>query len=304
MENLMEVSMITRIVTPLGIAIIMLGMGLSLTLDDFKRVWVQPKPIFIGIILQIIGLPILGFAFISVLKLEPMLAAAVMLLSACPGGAITNLVSFISKGDAALSVSLTSINSFITVLTIPMVTAFSLNYFLGADVAEKVNVTILSLGIIIITIPPIIVGMVIKAKAPVLAERSESWVRKGTIIFILFLAGFACYSDKHIFLNNYRELSIYAFSLALFSLLLGGVVGIISRLPRKQILTLSIEVGLHNSAMAIVIALSFLGMPALGVFSAFYLIVEYIFSGLLMTTMNSSIGARFLEPGTFLAPES
>jgi len=299
----MEVSMITRIVTPLGIAIIMLGMGLSLTLDDFKRVWVQPKPIFIGIILQIIGLPILGFAFILVLKLDPMLAAAVMLLSACPGGAITNLVSFISKGDAALSVSLTSINSFITVLTIPLVTAFSLNYFLGADIAERVNVTLLSLGIITITIPPIIIGMIIKAKAPALAEKSESWVRKGTIIFILFLAGFACYSDKQIFLDNYRELSLYAVSLALLSLLLGGVAGVITRLPRKQILTLSIEVGLHNSAMAIVIALSFLGMPALAVFSALYLIVEYIFSGLLMTIMNSSIGTRFLGLESVPAPE-
>lgn len=300
----MEVSMLTRIVTPLGIAIIMLGMGLSLTPDDFKRVWIQPKPIFIGIILQIIGLPILGFAFITVLKLDPMLAAAVMLLSACPGGAITNLVSFISKGDAALSVSLTSINSFITVLTIPLITTFFLNYFLGEAVAEKVNVTILSLGIIIITIPPIIIGMVIKAKAPELAGKSESWVRKGTIIFILFLASFACYSDKQIFLNNYRELSLYAISLALFSLLLGGIVGVMTRLPRKQVLTLSIEVGLHNSAMAIVIALSFLGMPALAIFSAFYLIVEYIFSGLLMATMNSSFGSRILGLDAFPVSES
>jgi len=232
-----------------------------------------------------------------------MLAASVMFLSACPGGAITNLVSFISKGDAALSVSLTSINSFITVLTIPIITAFSLNYFLGEAVAQKVNVTLLSLGIIIITIPSIIIGMVIKAKAPAMAERSESWVQKGTIIFILFLASFACYSDKQIFLNNYRELSLYAIGLALISLLMGGVIGAIARLPRKQILTLPIEVGLHNSAMAIVIALSFLGMTSLAIFSAFYLIVEYVFSGLLMTAMNSSIGTKFLGLGVLPAPE-
>ena len=300
----MEVSLVTRIVTPSGIAIIMLGMGLSLTPDDFKRVWVQPKPILIGIMLQIIGLPILGFAFITVLKPDPIPAAAIMLLSACPGGAITNLVSFISKGDAALSVSLTSINSFITVLTIPLITTFSLNYFLGAAIAEKVNVTMLSLGIIIITIPPILIGMAIKAKAPELAGKSESWVRTGTILFILFLASFACYSDKQIFLDNYRELSLHAFSLAAFSLLLGGVVGVMTRLSRKQVLTLSIEVGLHNSAMAIVIALSFLGMPALAVFSAFYLIIEYIFSGILMATMNTSFGSKILDPCTFSVSES
>ncbi len=296
--------MVTRIVTPLGIAIIMLGMGLSLTPDDFKRVWVQPKPIFIGIMLQIIGLPILGFTFITVLRLDPITAAAIMLLSACPGGAITNLVSFISKGDAALSVSLTSINSFITGLTIPLITTFSLNYFLGTAIAEKVNVTMLSLGIIIITIPPIIIGMVIKAKVPELAANSESWVRKGTIIFILFLAGFACYSDKQIFLDNYRELPLYAVCLTAFSLLLGGIVGMMTRLPRKQILTLSIEVGLHNSAMAIVIALSFLGMPALAIFSAFYLIVEYLSSGILMAVMNSSFGSTILGLKTFSVSEN
>jgi len=91
---------------------------------------------------------------------------------------------------------------------------------------------------------------------------------------------------------------------ALFSLLLGGVVGIITRLPRKQVLTLSIEVGLHNSAIAFVIALSFLGMPALAVFSACYLVVEYIFSELLMTTMNSSIGTRFLGISEVPVPEN
>ena len=84
----MEASILTRVIAPLAIFFIMFGLGLSLTLNDFKRIWVQPKAITIGIVLQIIGLPILGFAFIAVLGLEPMLAVAVMLLSACPGGAI------------------------------------------------------------------------------------------------------------------------------------------------------------------------------------------------------------------------
>lgn len=287
--------MITRIATPLGIFIIMLGMGLSLTPADFKRVWVQPKAICIGIILQILGLPILGFTFVTLLKLEPVLSAAIMLLSACPGGAITNLVSFISKGDAALSVSLTSINSFITVLTIPLITTFSLEYFLGKAVAQNVNITTLSLGIVFITIPPIIIGMVIRNRLPDLADRSESWVQKGTIAFILLLAGFACYSDKEVFLENYQDLALVALALALSSLFLGAVVGAITGLPRKQVLTLSIEVGLHNSAMAIVIALSFLGMFSLALFSAFYLIFEYMISGLLMATMNSPFGSKLLE---------
>ncbi len=282
----MEVSLITRIITPLGIVIIMFGMGLSLTIDDFKRVWVQPKAILIGILLQIIGLPILGFAFISILNLKPMLAVAVMLLSACPGGAITNLVSFISKGDAALSVSLTSINSVITVFTIPLVTTFALGHFLGKEAAERVNVMSLCLGIVIITIPPIIIGMTTKVKAPGLAEKSEKWVQKGTIVFLVFLVSFGCYRESQMFPDNYWELTILAVAFCLSSAFTGAITGVITRLPGKQVLTLAIEVGLHNSAMAMVIALSFLNMQVLTVFSAFYLVVEYIVSGLLMLATN------------------
>ncbi len=282
----MEVSLITRFITPLGIVIIMFGMGLSLTLDDFKRVWVQPRAIIIGITLQIIGLPILGFAFVTLLNLKPMLAVAIMLLSACPGGAITNLVSFISKGDAALSVSLTSINSFITVCTIPLVTTFSFQYFLGKEAAEQINTNFLCLGIIAITVPPISIGMITKMKAPILAEKSEKWVQKGTILFLVFLVSFGLYRENQMFPDNYWELTFIAITFCLSSAFAGVIIGFFSRLPGIQVLTLAIEVGLHNSAMAIVITLSFLNLQELAVFSAFYLVMEYILSGLLILVTN------------------
>ncbi|MBU2513572.1 hypothetical protein KJ966_19700 [bacterium] len=290
----MEASIITSVIAPLTIAFIMFGMGLSLTKHDFKRVWLHPKAISIGIILQIVGLPILGFSFVSVLELEPILAVSVMLLSSCPGGAITNLVSFISKGDAALSVSLTAVNSFITVVTIPVLVTFFLGHFLGKETAAQVNILKLSLGIILITIPPIIFGMITKQKAPELAKKSESWVRKGTIIFLVILASIASYGERQMFLDNYQKFALIAVSLCMLSGLMGTIVGSIARLPRKQILTLAIEVGLPNSGMGIVIALSFLDIKALAVFSAFYLVVEYGLSGILMVTMNSRIGTKIM----------
>ncbi len=290
----MESSLLTRVITPLAIGFIMFGMGLSLTLNDFKRVWKEPKAVCTGIVLQIVGLPTLGFALVWFLDLSPVTATSVMILSACPGGAITNLVTFISKGDAALSVSLTAVNSLITVVTIPIVVTFSLAHFMGHDIASQVDSLTLSLGIIVITIPPILLGMLTKIKAPDFAARSDSWVKRGTIVFLVLLASFAIHGEKQMFMDNHKELLSLALGLCLSSLLMGAVVSRLLGFPRKHILTLAIEVGLHNSAMGIVIAISFLQINSLAVFSAFYLVIEYILSGILMSLMNSPFGVKFL----------
>jgi bile acid:Na+ symporter, BASS family len=294
----MEASIMSRIITPLAIAFIMFGMGLSLTLDDFKRVWIYPKVIFTGIFLQIICLPILGFCFVSILNLEPIMATSIMVLSACPGGAITNLVSFISKGDTALSVSLTAVNSLITVITIPILVTFSIEFFMGEKMAAQVDSLELSLGIILVTIPPILLGMFTRKMAPKFAQDSESSVKKGTILFLVVLASFAVYSEKQLFMEHYGSFTLMAAGLCILSFFMGGLVSTLLGFPRRHILTLAIEVGLHNSAMGIMIAISFLGINALGIFSAFYLIIEYVLSGILMTTMNSPMGIKILGDET------
>lgn len=290
----MESTLLTRVITPLAIACIMFGMGLSLTLNDFKRVWKQPKQICIGIILQIMGLPILGFILIGWLDLPPVTATSVMILSACPGGAITNLVTYISRGDAALSVSLTAVNSLITVATIPLVVTLSVSHFMGQAIAAQVDSLTLSLGIVVITIPPIFLGVLVKRTVPNFADQSEPWVKKGTIVFLVLLASFAIHKEQQMFLDNYKELLGIAAGLCLLSLAMGGFVSWILGFDKKQILTLAIEVGLHNSAMGIVIAMGFLQINSLAVFSAFYLVIEYLVAGVLMGAMNSPIGMRLL----------
>ena len=290
----MEESILTKIIMPLCIIFIMYGLGLSLTIADFRRVWTNPKVMSIGIALQIIGFPALGFMVCYVLRLEPVLAASVMLLCACPGGAITNLVSFVSKGDAALSVSLTAVNSFITVMTIPIVVTLSLGYFLGAEAAAQVRVWKLSLGVLAITIPPIILGMLTKQKLSDFAKKSEKWVRRGTIAFLATIATVVSIQERAMIAEYYDTIALLAVGLCLLTATMGMTVAGAVRLPRKQILTLGIEVGLPNSAMGIVIALSFLNMPELSLFSGGYLLVEYILAGILMGIMTSPVGDRIL----------
>lgn len=288
----MTPSILTRVITPLAIGFIMFGMGLSLTPDDFRRVWKQQTPVFIGIALQILGLPVLGLAFAALFDLPPVTAASVMILSACPGGAITNLVTYICRGDAALSVSLTALNSLITMATIPVVVTLALGHFLGEEAASRVNAVRLSLGIILITVPPIILGMITRQKFPGFALRSASWVKKGTLLFLVLLAAFAVHGEKQMFMQHYKELLGIALGLCLASMLMGALSGRLFSLPSEQVLTLAIEVGMHNSAMGIVIAISLLEMNSLALFSAFYLVIEYILAGVLMGVTNRPMGMK------------
>ncbi len=143
---------ISAIILAGALIIIMLGMGLSLVLEDFKRIIVYPKAIFVGLTNQLIILPILGFAIASVFPTRPEIAIGIMILAACPGGPTSNLIAHLAKGDTALSVTLTALSSFITILTIPFIVNFALVRFSGEGQIVKLNVleTIIQIFIIIV----------------------------------------------------------------------------------------------------------------------------------------------------------
>jgi len=127
----MESNFLTEVFLPISLGIIMLGMGLSLTPTDFKRVALYPKATALGILNQIVVLPIIGFFLLLIFPMStPELAVGIMVLAACPGGPTSNLISHISKGDTALSISLTAISSIIVVFTIPLIVNLSLRYFM------------------------------------------------------------------------------------------------------------------------------------------------------------------------------
>ena len=127
----MESSALTTIVLPASLFIIMLGMGLSLVVDDFRRVIQYPKAVAIGLFNQLILLPLIGYGLAVMLGLGPAFAVGLMLLAACPGGVTSNLITHVAKGDTALSITMTAIASFITVFTIPLIVSWSLGQFMG-----------------------------------------------------------------------------------------------------------------------------------------------------------------------------
>ena len=167
----MEESVVTKIFLPIALAVIMLGMGLSLTTDDFRRVVIYPKATVLGMLNQLVLLPIVAFVYAKIFPLSPELAVGLMILAICPGGVTSNLISHVSKGDTALSITLTAISGVITVVTIPFILNFSLEHFMaeGERISLPIGKTIIQ--IFVITVIPVLMGMLTRSLAESFADK-------------------------------------------------------------------------------------------------------------------------------------
>ena len=278
----MEDSILTLVILPISLFIIMLGMGLSLVVADFKRIALYPKATVIGLTNQLILLPIIAFGIVSFLNLSPMVAVGFMLLAACPGGTTSNLITHVSRGDTALSITLTAISSFISVLTIPLIVSYALIHFVGDGQAIELPVLQTIAQILIITIVPVSIGMVIRHFFPDFSERMDKPTRIfSSVIFILILIT--------IIATNTDILEKYLFELGSISLLLnvvtmglGFLTAKLFKLNLPQSISISIESGIQNSALAIVIANSILQQNDMSLPAAIYGLMMFLPGGLMM----------------------
>ena len=172
----MESSILTTVFLPLALFIIMLGMGLGLTLNDFKRVLSEPRAVILGLIAQLIVLPCGGFLLAMIFPLSPELAVGVMILAACPGGPTSNMVTYLVKGNVALSITLTAISSLITVFTIPLVVNLAMQNFMEEAVALQLPFLKTVIQIAVITFVPVTIGMLLHNYVPQVAAKVEKSV--------------------------------------------------------------------------------------------------------------------------------
>ncbi len=279
----MENSILTTIILPFSLAIIMLGMGLSLTLPDFKKVFKSPKAAILGLTNQMIIIPIIGFTFASIFGLDPILAVGLMLIAACPGGATSNLITHVAKGDIALSISLTAITSMITVFTIPLILSFSLDYFMNES-GTTIELPILKtmLQITGITIIPVSIGMLIKHFKKSFAKKMEKPMRiASTVIFIAVVVGIII-ANKEIIYSSFKTIGIVALLLNLATMAIGYFSSRFFKLNLKQSISITIESGIQNGTLAIVIALSILNRMELSIPAVVYSLTMFFTSGFLM----------------------
>ncbi|RPG58325.1 MAG: bile acid:sodium symporter family protein, partial [Flavobacteriaceae bacterium TMED81] len=180
----MDITMIIgQIFLPISLAIIMFGMGLSLVTDDFVRLFAYPKAVLLGLCNQLLFLPLIGFAIVVLFDLNPTMAIGVMILSVCPGGPTSNLITQVSRGNIGLSVTLTALASLITVFTIPILLSKAIAYFTGdTDVVIQLPILETMLQILVITVIPISIGMMIRKRREAFALRMEKPMRTASTV--------------------------------------------------------------------------------------------------------------------------
>jgi len=222
------------IILAISLIIIMFGMGLSLTLSDFKKVVLYPKAMIIGLTSQIIILPILGYLIATGLNLSPTTAIGVMLLAACPGGPTSNLLTHLAKGDLALSVSLTAVASLLTIITIPFIMQFAMTEFANQGQEVSVDAFTMIKQLLVVVLIPVSIGMWVKAKFSAFSDKMEKPVKiASAIIFILVVIG-VTYSIKDSFMSYLSEAGLPAILLNISTMGLGFLLAMLFKLNKPQ----------------------------------------------------------------------
>ena len=272
-----------------GVQTCALPICLSLVPSDFKRVAIYPKAAAIGVINQILVLPVIGFIILWMMPMQtPELAVGIMILAACPGGPTSNLISHISKGDTALSITLTAISSLIVVITIPLIVNLSMSFFLqhGEYIPLPVFDTIIK--VVIITILPVSIGMLIHARFPAFSGKMNKPVKimSGVLLFVIIIA--AVLNDKENLVNFFAQAGPVALALNVVMLAVGYLSARLMKLQRAQSITISIESGIQNGTLGIAIAATLLRNPTMTISPAIYSLIMFMTAGIIIAWMNMS----------------
>ena len=267
--------------------LIMFAIGATLRFSDFRRIFTRPKSLLTGLALQIIFLPLLTFCFLSMTNMDPLFKVGFMIVSFCPGGTTSNFVSYLVNADVALSISLTTINSFLILLTIPIGTNLALSYFLEAESEFHLPFMSTMASVFFIILLPAFVGLVFNHLLPKLSILVRNPLKVINIVLLALVYSLKYFSSKEnggadIGQDDIISLLPFALCLQLTSLLAAYAVATYLLNRKITSLTIGIEVGLQNTTLAIVIASVFLvntemSKPAL-IYSMFSFITTLIFA--------------------------
>lgn len=249
---------------------IMAGLGLTLSIKDIVRVIVMPKAVLIGLAGQLLLLPLLAFALVEIFSPPPVIAIGLILLAACPGGITSNGYVFASRGDVALSVTMTTISSLVIVVTMPLLAYAALNLYSDSAVIVELPILDLMSKLALLTLLPIALGMLTRALWPWFADKMVEPVRKMAItILIIVIVGNTIISFDTV-MSNFLTAGLVAMLLNVISMSAGYGIARLARLPPQQVISITYEVGVQNISLVLTLALAILAMPDYSVTALVY----------------------------------
>jgi len=264
-------NIVTDVVLPIALAFIMFSLGLGLSISDFARIFKKPKEFFVGFVSQLIILPIVALILVFIWPLSPEIAIGVMILAAAPGGATSNILTSFAKGDVALSISLTAVISILSVITIPLILGISLS-LLGTNLAnEGISLMDIALKMFLIVTVPVLIGMLLKN----ILSSFEGIAKKiSTVLFFLVLLG-AVLAERENVITYFAQAGLITLILNILMMLIAFYLSksLISNISQQRAITL--ECGLQNGTLAIVVANVFFDGGAYLIPAATYSLIMY-----------------------------
>ncbi len=271
-------SALTTVGLPIALAIIMFGLGLDLTVNDFRRVGRHPRAVAVALACQLLLLPAICFGLVVLLDLPALLGIGMMLLAASPGGTSANLFSHLFRGDVALNITLTAINSVIALFTLPLVAGLAIGYY---DRGEDVSLPFVEvLEVFAIVLIPVVIGMVVRAHAASFAARMERPVRIGSALILAVLVVGILLDQRENVGEYLADVGLAAGLFCAISLVLGYVVPKAAGIQEDQAIASSMEIGVHNATLAIFVAVEVLDDTEISIPAAVYSLFMFVFASL------------------------
>lgn len=288
-------------VIPWVLRLVMIGLGLSLTAADFKRVIVFPKAVSIGLGAQLLGVPLCAFALGYLFNAPPAIAIGLVILAACPSGVTSNAYSFASRADVPLCVTLSAITSVITVFSIPFLINLALHTFSDQGQLAELPVLKMLLDLIGYTLFPLALGMVVRGVFPEFAERAVEPIRKSVLYLMIAVLLLGAVSSYQELLDHYASAGALVVTMNLLTMGLGFGLAKLFKLPTPQVVTIVFEVGVQNLSLAFAITFTMLQRPDLAVAGLLYAVVMPATALAFISIARRMIGTN-TRPASAVAP--
>ena len=264
-------------IAPIILALIMLGLGLGLKIDDFTRILKTPKDFFVGFFSQLIILPLVAYLLIIILKVPPEIAIGVMIIAAAPGGVTSNILTKFANGDVALSISLTAVISLISIITVPLIIFTSADLFGITDASQNISMTGIALKMFLVVTVPVILGMIIRKFAEnFVNSKIQIFEKLNIILFVIFFIA-AFYEERESFIDFLMQAGFITFVLNITMMIVAYYLGKTFASGIKQQKCIALECGLQNGTLAIFVSTQIFGTDIVYITpTAAYALIMYI----------------------------